>query len=77
MSCRVAIRRDDGSVSCLTDDQVATLLDLALEENEDTFKELACCLGVDADMVDNLWTRTAARVARSLSPSAESKSKGR
>ncbi len=77
MSCRVAVRRDDGSTGCLTDDQVATLLGLALEEDEDTFKELARCLGVGADTVDDLWTRTVARVARGLSTSASSRSRPR
>lgn len=65
MSCHVARRRDDG-LAPLTGEQIATFLDLARQGHEDTFKELARCLGVGADTLDEFWTWTVTRARPSL-----------
>lgn len=61
MSCRVACQRRPG-IALLTEEQIETFLDLARQGDEVTFKELACCLGVGADALDEFWTRTVTRV---------------
>ena len=66
MSCRVLVRRDFGGAA-LTEDQIATLLDLARGRDEITFKELAGCLGVRGAALDQLWMRTLARLAATSS----------
>ncbi len=65
MSCHVARRRDDGFAP-LTEEQIATFLDLARQGDEVMFKELARCLGVGADTLDEFWMRTVTRVCPSL-----------
>ena len=62
MSCRVGVRTTDDGAVRLTVEQLATLLDLALQREEVTFKELARSLGVGVRAADQLWTRTVARV---------------
>ena len=62
MSCRVGVRSSDGGAVRLTEEQLATLLELALQGEESTFKELARSLGVGARAADHLWTRTVARI---------------
>ncbi|MBI4607591.1 MAG: hypothetical protein HY726_01110 [Candidatus Rokubacteria bacterium] len=60
MSCRVGRRREE-SLASLTEDQIVTLLELARRRDEVTFKELARCLGVAPDELDEFWTRAVTR----------------
>jgi hypothetical protein len=65
MSCRVALQREcDWLV--LSEEQLATFLELARRGDEFTFKDLARCLGVQPGAVDGLWTGTVARFATPL-----------
>ncbi|MBI2554706.1 MAG: hypothetical protein HYV92_09890 [Candidatus Rokubacteria bacterium] len=59
----MGVRSSDEGAVRLTVEQLATLLDLALQRDEATFKGLARSLGVGARAADQLWTRTMARVA--------------
>ena len=61
MSCRVAVHRDYGAAPSVSDDQITTFLDLARRRDEVTFKELARCLGVAPDELDEFWTRAVTR----------------
>lgn len=46
----------------ITDEQAETLVDLAEQRDEATFKDLARALGVPAERVDEFWTETTKRV---------------
>ena len=48
----------------LEDETVATLCDLARENAETAFKDLARMVGVEAERLDELWTGTRRRVTR-------------
>lgn len=45
-------------------DHVSTLLDLARQGDETTFKDLAACVGVPKDQLDEMWLGTVRRVQK-------------
>lgn len=77
MSCHSARRREPEGLP-VAEEQLAALLDLAWQEDEVTFKDLARCLGVAPERVDDLWRgllrlAQGARSASSLDPGARRK----
>lgn len=57
-----AITYADGAV--IDEETVKTLTDLARQNKEMEFREMAACVGVPGDQIDALWTGTRRRVHR-------------
>ena len=62
MTCRATVRRERTGAG-LTADQIDTFLNLARQGDEATFRELALCLGVRMESLDELWTGMVVRIA--------------
>jgi len=67
MTCHAARRRAYDAPP-LTEDQLATFLDLARQGDEVTFKELARCLGIEWETMDEFWTTAVTREATGSPP---------